>query len=145
MEKHIGSEIRCLANKIRREIEGLAAIQKLDELSSTNGYIIVYISQSNPPVYQRDLERAFGITRSTASRVISLMEKKGLIERRSVANDARLKEIALTSKAVELSENVRLELSSFERKLMHDFTPKETEQLLSYLKRMEKNLFTEGD
>lgn len=142
---HIGREIRCLSNKIRRALEGISAIQELDELSGTNGYIIVYISKSKTAVYQKDLEKEFGITRSTASRVLSLMEKKGLIERRSVVKDARLKEITLTAKALELSENVRLELAAFERKLLQDFTPEEAEQLASSLNRIEKNLFTEGD
>lgn len=145
MEKHIGSEIRCLANRIRRETEGLPAILRLDELSGTNGYIIVYISQSTEAVYQRDLEREFGITRSTASRVLSLMKKKGLIERRSVSGDKRLKEIVLTEKAAELGENVRLELAAFERKLLKDFTSEEAEALSSFLNRIGKNLFTEGD
>ena len=50
-------------------------------------------------IYQHTIEQKFCITRSTASRVLALMEKKGLIARESVAHDARCKRIVLTDKA----------------------------------------------
>ncbi|SPU25488.1 MarR family transcriptional regulator [Bifidobacterium bifidum] len=53
----------------------------------------------NREIYQHTIEQKFCITRSTASRVLALMEKKGLIARESVAHDARCKRIVLTDKA----------------------------------------------
>ena len=47
----------------------------MEDVSGTNGRIIRFLSDhENEDVYQRDLEREFGITRSTASRVLTLME-----------------------------------------------------------------------
>lgn len=140
MKFHISGEIRCLSNKIRRKVDNMNAIVKLDELSGTNGFIIGYIEASKRPVYQKDIEKEFGITRSTASKVISLMEKKGLIERRSVKNDARLKEIILTSKALELNQDVIVEIDHLDEKLMKGFSEEEINLFSSYLKRITDNL-----
>ena len=38
-------------------------------------------------IYQKDIEAHFGITRATASKVITLMEKKGLIQRVSTESE----------------------------------------------------------
>lgn len=139
----ISGKIRSLATKIRRKTENIDAIMKLDEVSGTNGFIIGYISRAKGPVFQRDIEKEFGITRSTASKVISLMEKKGLIERKSVLHDARLKQIILTQKALDLNKNVVKELKAFEQKLFLGFTEDEKETFSSFLSRIEENLYME--
>ena len=50
---------------------------------------------------QKDFEQQFNIRRSTASNILALIEKNGLIQRESVPYDARLKKIVLTDKAIE--------------------------------------------
>ncbi len=76
MDKNITKRVNCLSTKIKREITNLSSISSVDDLSGVNSFIIVYIYKNND-VYQKDIERAFGITRSTASNIISLMKKKG--------------------------------------------------------------------
>ena len=76
-EHHIGREIRSLNNAIRREVDSSPVKRKIDDITGTNGWIIGYISRnSGRDIYQRDIEKEFGITRSTASKVLILMEKK---------------------------------------------------------------------
>ena len=132
--------IRCLDTRLKRKVENIPAIMQLDELSGTNGFIIGYIHKSKKPVYQKDLEQEFGITRSTASKVLSLMEKKGLIERKSVESDARLKEIVLTQKAIELNNKVITALDGFDKKLLTGFSNYEIELFYSFIKRVENNM-----
>lgn len=145
MIKMISGKIRSLATKIRRKIANIDAIMKLDEVSGTNGFIIGYISRTEEPVFQKDIEKEFGITRSTASKVISLMEKKGLIERKSVSHDARLKQIILTQKALDLNKNVVKELTAFDQKLFLGFTEDEKNKFSSFLSRIEENLYMEDN
>ncbi len=61
----------------------------------------------NGRIFPQDVERRFGITRSTSSRVLALMERKGLIVRESVPRDARLKKIVLTDKSRDIAEALR--------------------------------------
>lgn len=132
--------IRCLNTRLKRRVENIPEITELDDLSGTNGFIIGYIHKSKNPVYQKDLENEFGITRSTASKVLSLMEKKGLIERKTVASDARLREIILTSKAIELNNKVIYALDRFDKKLLTGFSNSEIELFYSFIKRVENNM-----
>ena len=92
IERSIGNEIRVLSNMIHREISNSPGMKKVERVTGTNAWIIGYIAQQGTrDVFQRDLEQKFGITRSTASKVVNLMVQKGLIVREKVPGDARLK------------------------------------------------------
>ena len=54
------------------------------------GYLEVHEDQ---PVFQRDLESAFHIRRSTATGILQIMVRDGLIVREPVEGDARLKRL----------------------------------------------------
>ncbi len=113
----IGSKICKLSYKIKREIKNLPAIVKLDRISATNGIILIYIYDFDGDVFQKDIENHFGMTRSTASRVISLMVQKNLIIRENVLKDQRLKKLTLTDESKELCKEVSKEILEFENKL----------------------------
>lgn len=113
----------------------------MEDVSGTNGRIIRFLADhENEDVYQRDLEREFGITRSTASRVLSLMEQKDLIIRSGVAHDARLKKLTLTEKAQGYSDVMRRNAREMNVRLLKGFTEEETQQLYAYLERLQENL-----
>lgn len=69
-------------------------------------------------IYQHTIEQKFCITRSTASRVLALMEKKGLIARESVEHDARCKRIVLTDKADAIVADLKANGDRVERLLV---------------------------
>src|SRR5690606_41099126 len=53
-----------------------------DGLTSMQGWIIGYLSKhKEQPVFQRDLEKQFNIRRATASGLLQLMERNGLLRR----------------------------------------------------------------
>ena len=141
MKQKIGKNIRCVSTKIKRVVENLDSIKKLDNISGTNGFIIVYIFKNNDKeVFQKDIEREFGITRSTASNIISLMEKKNLIIREKVENDARLKKLVLTDIAKEYAKNVLDDLNEFEKILQKDISEEELEIFNKVLMKFENNI-----
>lgn len=139
-----GKAIRSLNNMIARRFDaGRPDREVLERITCANRWVIGYLveqAQAGREVYQRDLEQTFGITRSTVSKVLDLMERKGLIERQGVAHDARLKKLALLPKALELSERMRAYAESVERELLAGFSPEEVERLFGYIDRMKKNL-----
>ena len=134
-------ELRSLSNIIMRYMEKYSNKKKVDAITGTNGWIIAFLSQ-NPDrdIFQRDLEKEFSITRSTASKVVNLMVQKGLIERRPVAGDARLKKLVLTEKAMGLSHLMMDDCVRAENRLTEGFTEEELAQLFSYLARMKENM-----
>lgn len=140
----IGCKINYVSNIIKREIEKLESIEALERVSGTNSFILVYILEKEI-VFQKDIEKEFGITRSTASKVISLMESKGLIIRKSVSNDLRLKQLVLTDEAKKIVLAVKEDLNKFEKRLTYGLTEEEKELLSSILGKIEKNIFEGGE
>lgn len=140
-ERRIGREIHRLSNRIRRRMEVKhSSWQELD-ITANNVRIICYLyDHQSQDIYQKDLEATFGITRSTASKVLQLMEQKGLILRLPVSQDARLKKLVLTDWALELHQQLRQNADEMDESLLAGFTPEEEKQLLSYLDRMLHNL-----
>lgn len=118
----------------------------MDSVVGTNGWIIAYLTEnSDREVFQKDIEREFGITRSTASKVIDLMEQKGLVERKRVPQDARLRQLVLTDKSRQISDLILEDKKRLEKTLMRGFSDEEKELLSDYLLRMKKNLEQEGE
>ena len=110
-------------------------------MTGTNGWIIAYIDRnSDKPVYQRDLEREFGITRSTASKVVILMEKKGFISHEAAEHDARLKRLVLTERSREIVSMMDADAKKTEKKLTAGFSDGELAALRGYLDRMIENM-----
>lgn len=143
MRNRIGGKINRISAKIKRKCSNIESIKKLDEVSGTNGRIVGYINRCNDDgidVFQKNIEFNFGITRSTASRVISLMEKKGLVVREASTIDARLKKLVLTEKAKKLNDSCKEDLARFDDSLLKDFTNDEKKLFLSFLDRIEKNI-----
>lgn len=141
MDKEIGLELRRLNNLTKRYLDNHTNKKIIDSITGTNGWIIGYLAdRDGQDVFQRDLERQFGITRSTASKVINLMVQKGLVQRESVPQDARLKKLVLTQKAREVSAMMVEDRNAIESKLTQGFSAEEIDVLYSYLLRMKQNM-----
>lgn len=139
----IGNDIRILSHQIHRWIENSPNKKKIDSVTGANAWIIGYISdktKNNEDVFQKDLEKNFEITRSTASKVVNLMVEKGMVERQSVPWDARLKKLILTDKGREIDELMLEDFSVVEETLSKGFSEQELEQFFDYMHRMQKNM-----
>ena len=99
MEKDCGMWINILSHKLKKRMN--ANIQSLG-ITGVQSHVMHYIlvKCADGPVFQRDVESAFSLSRSTATGILQLMEKNDLIRRESVASDARLKSLIPTEKAV---------------------------------------------
>lgn len=140
-EKMISAELRSLSHRIHRFIENSPNKKQIDSVTGTHGWIIAYLScNREKDVFQKDIEKAFDVTRSTASKVIDLMEQKGLVARQKVPQDARLKKLVLTAKAEELSVLFENDQHLLEKTLTKGFTEEEKSTLNEYIKRMKNNL-----
>ena len=88
----IPAQLRRVNNLIFRKIGQIARTNGVEAVTPMHGWIMEYLYRhAETPVFQRDIEREFSITRSTVTNILQLMERKGYIARQSVAQDARLK------------------------------------------------------
>ncbi|HJC58267.1 MAG TPA: MarR family transcriptional regulator [Candidatus Eisenbergiella intestinipullorum] len=116
MEKDCGAWINLLSHKVKARLD--AAFQYLG-ITGVQSRVIYYIlaHSKEGPVFQRDVESAFGLSRSTATGILQLLEKNGIIIRESVESDARLKSLVPTRKAFELTAQVGECLKETDRRL----------------------------
>jgi DNA-binding MarR family transcriptional regulator len=141
-EKHIGLEIKVIANLIKRKIDASAVYSGFEKMTGTHGWIIGYLykNRNSGDMFQRDLENKFMIRRSTATGILNLMEDNGLIVREPVNYDARLKKLVLTQKAVLMHEKVMHEIEEIESQMIKELTDEEVESFFRITEKIKSNL-----
>ena len=138
-------ELRSLSHRIHRFFQNSPNKRAVDSVTGTNSWIICYLANhEGRDVFQKDIEKEFDITRSTASKVIDLMEQKGLVERQTVPHDARLRKLVLTDKSRQLVNLISEDKDNLEKTLTKGFSEEEKAALAGYILRMRKNLEEEG-
>lgn len=141
--RNVGKELRMLNNAVRRYLNRNSHRANHENLTCSNTWIIAHLAESEAAgrdVFQRDLEEEFGVTRSTASKVLILLEKKGLISREVVSHDARLKKIVLTDRSRKIAAEMNSDGENLEKQLIKGFSDEEIAALLGYFDRLMKNL-----
>lgn len=95
------------------------------------------------PVYQKDIEKEFRISKSTVTEVLQLMEKNGFISRESSKKDGRMKRILPTQKALTIQQEVIENIHTVEEKLKAGISKEDYRTCLKVLKKMSENLTNE--
>lgn len=139
--RHLGLEVHRLEKLMARQRGYSAAHQDADRQTGMHGYLLRYLYENQErDVFQRDIEKAFSISRSSVTVTLQLMEKNGLIRRESVVQDARLKRIVLTQKAKDLHWQIEADILAFESNLARGISEEEQEVFLRVAKKMQENL-----
>ena len=134
-----GKVINKISNRLRRRS---VALQEKLGMSGAQGNILNYIlvDGRKRPVYQKDIEKEFGLRPSTATEALKNLEAKGLICRISEKQHGRLKRIELTSKAEEIRHLITSEIAESENLLLKGITEEERRIFIEIGKKMLKNL-----
>ena len=128
-------------NLIFRKTNQFSRLNHVEAVTPMHGWILSYLyHHTDAPVFQRDIEREFSITRSTVTNILQLMEKKGYIERRSVPRDARLKQLILTEQGVQFHEKTLLSFHQTEECVNALLSPEEQAELLRLLNKLRNGL-----
>lgn len=143
---HIGYEIKTLDHMIGRFFTNISIKNGMDQVTVMHGWIIGYLyDHPDQDIYQKDIETAFHITRSTVTNIVKLMEKKGYIQRVSVEKDARLKKLILTEKAKQIQRQNYMDMHNIvEKQLTKNISAEDLETCLRVLKTMRTNLENGG-
>ncbi len=140
-KNNLGFAIGNLSRQIKLTVNSAVQKDYIDELTGTHGYILGFLRDNeNRDLYQRDIEREFRICRSTATKILQLMEKKQLLYRESVSSDGRLKKIVMTDRAKEISNEIDFQIERCEKALVRNFTDEEIDEMVRLIKKMRCNL-----
>lgn len=140
-QRHIGYEIKSLNRRIGRIINNIPAVRQNKNITSIQLWVLNFLfREKGRDLFQRDIEAEFNIRRSTATEILKLMEKNGLIRREPVDYDARLKKIVLLPYASELREQLEDRVARTEAKLTDGFSEEEIESFYGFIRRFQENL-----
>lgn len=141
MDKKIGFEISHCSRMIKRYMDSHAIKSYIDEMTGTHGWALRYFYDNREKdIFQKDFEKQFDIRRSTASSILSLMEKNGLITRQSVESDARLKKIVLTEKALEIHQRIEAAFDKMEKEIMQGISGEDAAVFFRTLDTIKSNI-----
>ena len=114
-------------------------------MTGNHGYILGFVYENRDrDIFQRDIEKEFNLRGSTVTNMLNLMEKNGLIERKSVDGDRRLKRIVLTQKAVEIHQLVISDIERLEETISKGIDKKDIEVFFSVLDKINSNIKEES-
>ena len=139
-EREIGFEVKTLSNLIKRKfLEGMEK-DNANDLTGVQRWTIRYIYLKRyKDIFQKDIEKDFKIRRSTATGVLQLLEKNGYILREHVEQDARLKKLVLTDKAITVQKKIEKRITEVEKILVKGLTEEEIENFYSIIEKIKKN------
>ena len=134
-----GKMINRISNRLRSR-SGKA--QETIGITGAKGNILNYIllESEKHNVYQKDIEKEFGLRPSTATEVLKNLEEEELIVRIQDEEDGRYKKIVFTDKAEKIRGALRGEIEKTEELLLKGITPEEQEIFMKITAKMLENL-----
>lgn len=140
MKQNIGNKIRVIHNYIDKYFHTSwekAGIEPTRMQCATLHYLRYHEGED---VFQKDLEAAFSISGATATNILKVMEKDGLIIRVPVEKDARLKKLQMTEKGMQYDEAAHANVTRLETGMEKGFTEEEITRFREYLDRLTQNI-----
>ena len=139
MERDCGLWINMVAHKLKKNLNArLADLGITGVQSRILHYVLTHYEEG--PVYQRDVEEMFELSRSTTTGVLQLLEKNGMIVRESVASDARLKSLVPTQKAAEVDAKVGESIREMEQRITKGLSAGQVQMFLELIEQMSRNM-----
>lgn len=139
--EHGGAPLKCILDVSKNIRYFLDLSMSENGLTSIQTRILGHLRQAqneNRDVFQRDIEEVFRIKRSSVTSVLQTLEKNGLIVRESIPEDARLKKLVLTDKAIKMQSSTYHILGKMEQEVRSMFSDREFEQFLEYMSRIDQ-------
>lgn len=138
---HIGHQIHKMDRSISKLLETKVKEEGLDEVALMHGWVLRYLYEhQEQEIYQKDIEKYFGICRSAVTNMIQALEKKGLIFRASVASDARLKKVMLTEAGRHSHEKLGMIFENMDQQLEEGITADELRGFMCVIEKVYMNM-----
>ena len=139
MGKHAGKWINRVSHQLKRQMLWPDEPGDLTILQKSILHFILFETMQRD-LYQKDLEKEFKVRRSTASENLRLLEKKGYLYRECAKEDARLKKIIPTEKAVCLRGQLLKSIERTEDRIRQGIPEEDLKVFFRVLKQISANL-----
>ncbi|MCI8666988.1 MAG: MarR family transcriptional regulator [Dorea sp.] len=135
--KHAARYISKLSNKLRRKID---AFSSKENFSGSQGRVLHFILAQNKDIFQKDIEEEYSLRPPTATELLKKMEQNGLIHREVMANDARMKRIIVSDKALQYKDMVIADITLLEDELTKGISKSDLDIFFKVIEKMLSNI-----
>ena len=123
----------------------IAAYKDFEENARSFGqapryYGLLGLIEANPGLSQTQLAECIHLARASLVPILDKLTAEGLVERRSDANDKRIRRVWLTPKGRKLMARLNVKAQQHEIRLLAGFTEEEKQTFLKLLRRADLNL-----
>lgn len=132
-----GIRFSLLARRWRRALDARLAEAGL---TATSWVPLVHLEETGGGITQKELAWLVGVDGSSLVRVLDMLAREGLIERRRDEADGRARLIHLTARGQRRVAEIRGELGRSEEQLLADLSDSEIEAMLGYFERIERRM-----
>ena len=134
-----GKVINKISNRLRRRSH---VIQKAAGITGAQGMVLDYILVEGMErnIYQKDIEKEFGLRPSTATELLKSLEGEKLISRVADEQDGRWKKIIFTKEAEKIRDILKSEVEETEALLLKGISIEEQKLFMDIAEKMLKNL-----
>ncbi|MBQ8518381.1 MAG: MarR family transcriptional regulator [Agathobacter sp.] len=140
MNQNIGHKVRIINNNIDKYFHSSwekAGVEPTRMQCATLHYLRAHKDED---VFQKDLENVFSVSGATATNILKVMEKDGLITRVPMEKDARLKKLEMTEKGIQFDHAAHENILRLEEGMIKGFTEEEITRFREYLDRLTQNI-----
>lgn len=142
-EDSLGKNIHVLSRQLKREMD--IQVVKYGITGVQSGMLqFIYEKSKKKDIFAKDIEKNFDISRASIAGILQNMEKNGLIKRETIDDDARLRRILLTDKALKLRKELEKNIEKVEEKATKGLTKEEIKKYVELTKKMSVNLERRG-
>lgn len=140
-KKRLAFTLRMIHNKTKDIIrKSSPKCDKAPETQLQGGILGFLYHHREEPVYQRDIEKEFRISRATATNTLQVMERNGFIVRRAQDKDARLKRIQMTEEALRNHMQIEAHIDRMDKRMLRGMSEDEVAELYRLLDKVMRNL-----
>ncbi len=132
-----GIRFSLLARRWRRTLDARLAEAGL---TATSWVPLIHLEETGGGITQKELALLVGVDGSSLVRVLDMLVREGLIERRRDETDGRARLIHLTARGQRRVAEIRDELGRGEEEMLADLSDAEIEAMLDCFARIDQRL-----
>jgi len=132
-----GGAVVVFARRWRMFIDEKLAESGLTDASWTP---LIYLHRLGDGMLQKELAAASGLDESSLVRLIDILSKRGLLERRIDPDDRRARRLFLTDQGRKTAFAIREQLVTLEKELLADFSDTDIAAVLRVCERVEDRI-----
>lgn len=137
LRSRFGIRFSLLARRWRQALDARLAAAGL---SDATWIPLVHLQETGGGITQKELAALVGIDGSSLVRLLDILSRQGLVERRPDESDGRARLIHLTPAGVQRVAEIREELTRGEEDMLADLSDADVAAVLKHFERIEQRL-----